>query len=104
MTGPGTRRLLSSEAYAATDYGWVVEILNHVLFADDSNDAAKALQPDAFEHLGFGAENGTWRTGYLAGASELRHGSFGTPTITAASVPHQKAVLLAIEGCPCWWW
>ena len=32
------------------------------------------------EQLAFGAENGTWRNAYLAGAAELRHGSFGTPT------------------------
>ena len=39
-----------------------------------------ALQADAMEQLAFGAENGTWRNAYLAGAAELRHGSFGTPT------------------------
>jgi alkyl sulfatase BDS1-like metallo-beta-lactamase superfamily hydrolase len=30
--------------------------------------------------LGLGAECGTWRNAYLAGATELRSGSFGTPT------------------------
>jgi alkyl sulfatase BDS1-like metallo-beta-lactamase superfamily hydrolase len=59
-------------------------VLNHVLFADGSHPAARALQADAFEQLGFGAENGTWRSAYLAGATELRQGQFGTPT-TAAS-------------------
>ena len=45
---------------------------------------ARALQADALEQLGFGAENGTWRNAYLAGAHELRDGNFGTPTATAA--------------------
>ena len=45
---------------------------------------ARVLQADAFERLGFGSENGTWRNAFLAGATELRHGQFGTPA-TAAS-------------------
>jgi hypothetical protein len=40
---------------------------------------------DAFEQLGFGAENGTWRSVYLAGATELRRGNFRMPTATAAA-------------------
>ncbi len=34
------------------------------------------------EQLGFGSENVTWRSFYLAGALELREGAFGTPTRT----------------------
>ena len=37
------------------------------------------LLADALEQLGFGAENGTWRNAFLAGATELRPGNFGTP-------------------------
>ena len=32
----------------------------------------------------YGAENGTWRNFFLSGATELREGNFGTPTVTAA--------------------
>ncbi|NED81803.1 MBL fold metallo-hydrolase, partial [Streptomyces sp. SID11233] len=34
---------------------------------------------------GYGAENGTWRNFYLSGATELREGQFGTPTVTASA-------------------
>ena len=74
----------AQRAYDEGDYRWVVELLNHVLFADQTHTQARALQADALERLGFGAENGTWRNAFLAGATELRHGQFGTPA-TAAS-------------------
>ena len=79
---------IAREAYAEGDYRWVAELLNHLLFSDPANEAARgpaALQADTFEQLGFGAENGTWRSVYLAGATELRSGNFGTPTATAAA-------------------
>ena len=41
-------------------------------------------RPTPSSSSAFGAENGTWRSAYLAGAKELRDGQFGTPT-TAAS-------------------
>ena len=70
---------VAQQAYDDGDYRWVVEVLNHVLFADEHHERARALQADAFEQLGFGAENGTWRNAFLSGAHELRHGNFGTP-------------------------
>ncbi|MEF2964164.1 alkyl sulfatase dimerization domain-containing protein, partial [Pseudomonas aeruginosa] len=57
----------------------VAQVLNYAIFADPANDAAKALQANCFEQLGYGAENATWRNFYLMGAYELRHGSVGTP-------------------------
>ena len=75
---------VARQAYAEGDYRWVVEVFNHVLFADETHAEARAVQADAFERLGFGAENGTRRNAFLAGATELRHGPFGTP-MTAAS-------------------
>jgi alkyl sulfatase BDS1-like metallo-beta-lactamase superfamily hydrolase len=108
----GAERVLSlaRDAFDAGDFRWVVEILNHVLFADDTNEAAKALQADAFEQLGFGAENGTWRSVFLAGATELRRGSFGTPTATAAPdimaalYPGQvfDAIAIRVDGPRAW--
>jgi alkyl sulfatase BDS1-like metallo-beta-lactamase superfamily hydrolase len=66
------------------DLRWAAQILDHVLFADPTHVAARALQADTLERLGFGAENGTWRSAFLAGATELRSGNFGTPTLTAS--------------------
>ncbi len=48
------------------------QLLDHVLFTDAEPRRCRALQADTFEQLGFGAENGTWRSAYLAGATELR--------------------------------
>lgn len=56
------------------DYRWVAEVVNHVVFAEPENQAAKALQADALEQLGYQAESGPWRTFYLTGAQELRNG------------------------------
>ncbi|MEV0361273.1 alkyl/aryl-sulfatase [Nocardia fusca] len=67
-------------AYAEGDYRWVVQLADYVIFADPANIAAKQLQAAAFEQLGYGAENATWRNFYLSGAEELRNGPFGTPT------------------------
>ncbi|MGW2663880.1 alkyl/aryl-sulfatase [Nocardia tengchongensis] len=68
------------QSFEEGDYRWVVQAVNYVIFADDTNAAAKSLQADAFEQLAFGAENGPWRNFFLSGAYELRNGSFGTPT------------------------
>jgi alkyl sulfatase BDS1-like metallo-beta-lactamase superfamily hydrolase len=73
------------------DFRWVVEVVNHVVFADPDNTEARALQADALEQLGYGAENGTWRNSYLMAAYELRHGPIGTPTV--AAVPDLLAAL-----------
>ncbi|MDR3036357.1 MAG: MBL fold metallo-hydrolase [Kitasatospora sp.] len=72
------------EAFAAGDYRWVAEVVNHVVFADPSNADARTLQAAALEQLGYGSENGTWRNFYLMGALELRDGSVGTPTATTS--------------------
>ena len=73
----------AQQAFDAGDYRWVAEVLNHVIFASsDSNlpdppdptGAAKLLQADALEQMGYQAESGPWRNCYLSGADELRHG------------------------------
>jgi linear primary-alkylsulfatase len=102
-----------AEARRAFDEGdlrWAAEILNHVIFADPSHAAAKALQADTFEQLGFGSENGTWRSAYLGGAAELRKGNFGTPAQTAspdmiaALTPEQvfDAIAIRVDGPRAW--
>ena len=75
------------------DYRWVVEVVNHVVFAEPENAAARELQADALEQLGYGAENATWRNFFLMGAQELREGIAGTPTdATAPDVLAQLTV------------
>ena len=94
MGGADAAVALARQAYDEGDYRWGVEVLNHVLFADESHAAARALQADALEQLGFGAENGTWRSAFLAGATELRYGNFGTP---ASSAPPDLVGALTVE-------
>ncbi len=65
------------------DYRWVAEVVNHVVFAEPENEAARELQAEALEQLGYGAENATWRNFFLMGAKELRGGIGGTPTAAA---------------------
>ncbi|WUD77365.1 MBL fold metallo-hydrolase [Streptomyces sp. NBC_00510] len=71
-------------SYADGDFRWVAQVVNHVLFADPGNTEARELQADALTQLGYGSENGTWRNFFLTGALELRHGTVGTPTVTAS--------------------
>ncbi|MFI6868452.1 alkyl/aryl-sulfatase [Nocardia sp. NPDC050406] len=71
-------------AYDNGDYRWVAQVVNYVIFADPSNEAAKTLQASTFEQLGYGAETGPWRNFYLMGAYELRNGNVGTPTKTSS--------------------
>jgi alkyl sulfatase BDS1-like metallo-beta-lactamase superfamily hydrolase len=56
------------------DYRWVSEVVNHLVFADPTNTAARDLQADALEQLGYQSESATFRNAYLMGAHELRHG------------------------------
>ena len=82
--GPDAAVDIAQTAFDGGDYRWCVEVLNHVLFHDENHVAARALQADAFEQLAFGCENGTWRNFYLGGATELRRGNFGTPTVASS--------------------
>jgi linear primary-alkylsulfatase len=87
------------ESFEAGDYRWVAELVNHVVFADPGNEEARALQADALEQLGYGAENATWRNFYLMGAEELRGGVTGTPSDTRApAILAQLSVAQILDG------
>jgi alkyl sulfatase BDS1-like metallo-beta-lactamase superfamily hydrolase len=64
----------ASAEYEAGEYRWVAEVVGHVVFSEPDNTAARQLQADAFEQLGYQAESATWRNVYLMGAMELRDG------------------------------
>jgi linear primary-alkylsulfatase len=98
------------DSFAAGDYRWVAEVLNHVVFAEPSHAEARDLLADTYEQLGYGAENGTWRSVYLSGADELRNGVMGTPASTAspdmlaALTPEQlfDALAIRVDAPRCW--
>ena len=64
----------AQKAFDNGDYRWVAELVNHLVFADPTNTAARNLQADALEQLGYQAESSTFRNAYLMGAQELRQG------------------------------
>lgn len=72
------------KSYDEGDFRWVAQVVNYVVFADANNTAAKELLANAYEQLGYGSENGTWRNFYLMGAYELRNGAIGTPLSSAS--------------------
>nr|WP_191094421.1 alkyl sulfatase dimerization domain-containing protein [Nocardia colli] len=109
--GGATETLKKAQnAYDTGDYRWATQLANYVIFADPQNDTAKRLQASIFEQLAYGAENATWRNFYLSGATELRNGSFGTPTqgnslgLLAALTVDQAfdAMSLRINGPAAW--
>ncbi|MFD9858755.1 alkyl/aryl-sulfatase [Streptomyces alboflavus] len=68
------------DAKSAEDYRWAAELLSHAVFADPTHEAARALEADVLEQLGYQAESGPWRNFYLAAAHELRtRPADGTP-------------------------
>jgi alkyl sulfatase BDS1-like metallo-beta-lactamase superfamily hydrolase len=64
-------------AFDEGDYRWVVELLNHMMFAQPDHEDARLLQADAYEQLGYQSESGPWRDSYLMAALELRTGMKG---------------------------
>ncbi|GAB3389948.1 alkyl sulfatase dimerization domain-containing protein [Humibacter soli] len=97
-------------SFDAGDYRWTAQVLDHVVFAEPGHPGASALLADTLEQLGFGAENGTWRSAYLSGAMELRSGGFGSPTVAASadilgSLPPElffDALAIQVNGPEAW--
>ena len=56
------------------DYRWAATVLDHLVFAQPDNKAARELLARCYDQLGYRAESGPWRDVYLSGAFELRHG------------------------------
>ena len=100
----------AQESFAEGDLRWVAEVLNHVVFAQPDHAGARALLADTYEQLGYGAENGTWRSVYLSGARELRFGGFGTPAradapdLIAQLTPEMlfDALAIRVDGPRAW--
>jgi alkyl sulfatase BDS1-like metallo-beta-lactamase superfamily hydrolase len=62
------------------EYRAAMEILNKLVYAEPTNQAAKDLLADSFEQIGYQKESTSVRNSFLAAAYELRHGMpSGTP-------------------------
>lgn len=101
---------LAQTAFDDGDLRWAATLLDHAIFTDENHAAARELYADTLEQLGYGAENGTWRNFFLSGATELRDGNFGTPTVTSAPAilaqltPEQllDAIAISVDGPKAW--
>ena len=79
MGGAAAVSALAARAVADGDLRWAATLLNHVVFADPGDVAARAQLAGIYTRLGFESEAGTWRNIYLTGAQELRDGPAPLP-------------------------
>jgi alkyl sulfatase BDS1-like metallo-beta-lactamase superfamily hydrolase len=96
----------ADKAIAAGDLRWAATILNHLVFADDTNMAAREKLAQVYTQLGYASEAGTWRNIYLTGAQELRvgpaklsSGSFA-PDVLAATTTSMLLDIAAVRLNP----
>ncbi|ANI42564.1 alkyl/aryl-sulfatase [Mycolicibacterium vaccae] len=95
--------VLAQQAFDEGDFRWAATLLDHAIFTDENHAGARALFSDTLEQLAYGSETATWRNFFLAGATELRDGNFGTPTQTTSPSmvsqlsPEQMFDVLAIS-------
>ena len=93
---------IAKAAFEKGDFRWAATLLDHAIFTDENHGGARQLYADTLEQLAYGAETATWRNFFLAGATELRDGNFGTPTTTSTTMaaqlsPEQMFDVLAIS-------
>lgn len=88
MGGADNLLARARESFDKGEYRWVAQVVNHLVFADPDNEAARDLQADALEQLGYQAESGPWRNFYLSAAKELRDGvlDLGAPKTASPDV------------------
>jgi len=72
----GAEKILAEgqRAFDEADYRWAVQVLHHLVFAQPDHEAARELQADAYEQMGYQAEGPQWRGIFLTAAKELREG------------------------------
>ncbi|MDX1383276.1 MAG: alkyl sulfatase dimerization domain-containing protein, partial [Thermoanaerobaculia bacterium] len=59
-------------AFEDGDYRWVVQVVDHVVFAQPEHEAARLLQARPQEQRGYPAESAEWRNVYFNGAQGRR--------------------------------
>jgi len=86
----GADKIMSTarDAFSKGDYRWAATITNKLVFAQPNNQAARMLEADALEQLGYQAESGPARNFYLSGAQELRGGvkKMATPNTSSPDI------------------
>jgi alkyl sulfatase BDS1-like metallo-beta-lactamase superfamily hydrolase len=84
LLGPEKILAEGRRAIEAADYRWAAQVLHMLVFAEPENHAARELQADAYEQLGYQAEGPQWRGIFLSAARELREGVRPAPFATAS--------------------
>ncbi|MEU9634757.1 alkyl sulfatase dimerization domain-containing protein [Streptomyces tendae] len=74
LIGPDAILTEGRRAFDAGDYRWAAQILHALVFAQPDHQAARDLQADAYEQMGYQAEGPQWRGIFLPAAKELREG------------------------------
>lgn len=67
------------------EYRWVGEVLNHLVFAEPDNLAAREMLAEAYRQMAYQAESGPWRDIYLSAARELIRGSVEVNDVAISS-------------------
>ncbi|MET8864911.1 alkyl sulfatase dimerization domain-containing protein [Nonomuraea sp. NPDC004580] len=71
LGGASAMVALAGRYVQENDLRFAATLLNHAVFADPGDSAARRLLAQVYTRLGHGAENATWRNFYLTGAQEL---------------------------------
>jgi alkyl sulfatase BDS1-like metallo-beta-lactamase superfamily hydrolase len=94
MGGADAVIALAAKAVEDGEPRWAATLLNHAVFADETNTDARQRLAAIYTRLGFETEAGTWRNIYLTGAQELRSGparlpsgGFSADVLAAATTP-----------------
>jgi alkyl sulfatase BDS1-like metallo-beta-lactamase superfamily hydrolase len=83
---------IARAAFERGEYRWTAQLLNHLVFAQPDNQAARELQAGALEQMGYQSESGAWRSAYLTGAHELRNGADKGRAFTTANTDLTQAM------------
>ena len=83
----GSEALLEKAAVyqAKGEYRWVGEVLNHLVFAEPDNIAAREMLAEAYRQMAYQAESGPWRDIYLSAAKELIRGAVEVNNVAMSS-------------------
>jgi alkyl sulfatase BDS1-like metallo-beta-lactamase superfamily hydrolase len=92
MGGPEETLAKARRSFAGGDYRWSATVLNHLVFADPENRAAREWLAASYEQLGFQAESAIWRNYYLVAAQELRHGLPATGDVQLGNADFLRAI------------
>ena len=66
--------LKSQTDIAEGNYRWAATVLNHLVFAEPTNQKARDVLASVYTQMAYSAESGPWRNFYLTGAQELEEG------------------------------